>query len=147
VAHYSFDQKLAQYTVGADGTLSPMSTPTVAAGNYSSRVIVSPDGRNVYVANVMDKTVSQYQVGSDGSLTPLASATVAVAGQPFHLSIEPAGHFMYVATKGNAASTTGTSTVNQFLIGSDGSLTPMATPSISVSGTGALNSLIVGGYE
>ena len=59
---------VSQYTIEADGTLSPLTPATVAAGNGPNSVTVEPSGQFAYVANF--STVSQYRVGADGTLSP-----------------------------------------------------------------------------
>ena len=39
---------VSQYTIGADGSLTPMATPTVAAGAVPWSVTVDPNGKYVW---------------------------------------------------------------------------------------------------
>ncbi len=75
---------VVQYAVGTDGLLTPLATPTVAAGNGPVSVVISADGRKAYVANLLENTVAVFDVGSDGSLVAASKTTFAVS-QPYHL--------------------------------------------------------------
>jgi DNA-binding beta-propeller fold protein YncE len=58
-----------QYGVNfVDGSLSPLSQPSVPAGLSPSSVTVSPNGRSVYVA--LRGAIAQYDVSSAGVLSP-----------------------------------------------------------------------------
>ncbi len=110
---------VSQYTIGADGTLTPMSPASVAAGNGPEYVTVDPSGRYVYVANTGDTTLSQYTIGPGGALTPMSQATVHSVNEPTGIAIDPSGKYCYVANEGD-------STIAQYTIGPDGSLTAMS---------------------
>ncbi len=73
---------VSQYTIGADGSLAPMSTATVAAGTGPYSITVDPSGKYAYVVNYNVNNVSQYTIGADGSLTPMSPATVATGSVP-----------------------------------------------------------------
>jgi 6-phosphogluconolactonase (cycloisomerase 2 family) len=122
---------ISQYTIGPNGALTPMLTPTVATGGVNSQLITAdPQGKYVYVSNVSSNTVSQFTIGADGSLTPMTPPTVLMgtgAGilyYPFSITVHPSGKWAYVANnqKGN---------VNQYTIGPNGTLTPMTVPAVA----------------
>lgn len=71
---------VGQYSVATDGTLSPLSPASVAAGNAPASIAIEPGGRYLYVANTNDGTVSQFSIGADGTLAPLSTATVDTSG-------------------------------------------------------------------
>jgi 6-phosphogluconolactonase (cycloisomerase 2 family) len=75
---------VVQYAIGTDGLLTPLATPTVAAGVGPVSVAIGADGRKAYVANLLDSTVAVFDVGSDGSLVAASKVTFAVS-QPYHL--------------------------------------------------------------
>src|SRR2546428_10062227 len=54
---------VSQYTIGADGSLTPMALAVVPAGMNPRSVAVDPSGRYVYVANGASNDVSQYTIG------------------------------------------------------------------------------------
>lgn len=61
----------------AGGTLTPLTTPTIATGVNPKKIAISPNGKYVFVTNNGDNTISTYVVNSTtGLLTP-------VVGSPF----------------------------------------------------------------
>jgi len=71
---------VAQYRITANGTLSPLSPASVAAGNSPVNVAVDLGGHFVYVANNSDSTVSQFAISGTGTLVALAPATIRLGG-------------------------------------------------------------------
>ena len=128
---------VSQYTIGSNGSLTPMGTPTVAAGSSLHSVTVDPSGKYVYVGSYGN--VLQYTVGSNGSLTPMGTPTVAAGSFPLSVTVDPSGKYVYV---GNYLS----NTVSQYTIGSNGSLTPMTTATVA-AGTGPDSVVTVGSYS
>ena len=114
---------LSQYTIGGDGTLAPMSNPTVPAGADPGALVVDPTGRFAYAGNLGDGTVSQYAIGAGGALTPLAPATFSVGGAPVALAIEPTGRFALVSRVGAG----GAGDVLLLAIGAGGALAAVAS--------------------
>jgi 6-phosphogluconolactonase len=126
---------VSQYTVGADGALTPMSPAAVNTGSATSQpnsLIVDPTSAYLYVANAGDNTVSQFNIGASGALT-LAGAPVATGGTyPFSVTVDPTGKFVYVANTGSVPNTpVVTGTISQFAIGALGVLTPIAPGSVA----------------
>jgi DNA-binding beta-propeller fold protein YncE len=70
----------------------------VGAGTSAHDVLVSPDGKDVYVANYNENTISEYERNtSTGSLVALgAQTTVALDSHPHGLAISPDGRTLYV---------------------------------------------------
>jgi YVTN family beta-propeller protein len=65
------------------GTLTALSTPTVATGTYPISIAVNPTGTFAYVANYSSNTVSMYAINTTtGILTALSTPTVATGSQP-----------------------------------------------------------------
>ena len=62
VANFN-SNSVSQYTIGAYGSLTSMTTPTAATGANPYFVTVDPSGRYVYVPNFNGDTVSQYTIG------------------------------------------------------------------------------------
>jgi 6-phosphogluconolactonase (cycloisomerase 2 family) len=73
---------VSQYSIEADGTLSPLAPPTVATGDAPVSVTVDPSGQFAYVASENSSDVSQYRIEADGSLTPLVPAEVDAGRHP-----------------------------------------------------------------
>lgn len=106
--------KLCVYAIGSDGTLS-------AAGSYDTErwpttVTISPDGKNLYVALVVENKVALYSIGSGGTLTLVE--TYATGKAPQRAAVTPDGSFLYVANHDY-------DTLSLFSIGSGGVLTPL----------------------
>ena len=127
---------ISQYTIGPNGALTPMFTPTVPAGGNDTRnIAVDLLGKYIYVSNPTSETVSQFTIGADGSLTSMSTPTILVGplagGQlyyPGSIAVHPSGTWAYVLN-------TQTFDINQYTIGTDGSLTSMTMPTV-VAGSG-----------
>ncbi len=114
---------VSQYTINTDGSLTSMTTPTVATGLAPYCVTAHPSGNYVYVANAGDSTISQYTISADGSLISMMTPTVVSAG-PTSIAIDRAGKHVYAASfAGN--------NISQYTISSDGSLTPMTLATVA----------------
>ncbi|MDP9066654.1 MAG: lactonase family protein, partial [Pseudomonadota bacterium] len=113
-----------QYTIGNDGTLTPMATPFVSAGGKPTRLAIDPTHHFLYVANFSSGNVSQYTIGATGSLTPMTPATVVAGAGANAVTIDASGTHAYVP---NAQA----GTVSQFAIGANGALTPLAPASVA----------------
>ena len=78
-------------------TLTALSPASVTAGEGTVRVVVSPDGKNVYATNreAVPGTISEYSRNAEtGVLTPLA--TVAAGEEPEGVVVSPDGKNVYV---------------------------------------------------
>jgi DNA-binding beta-propeller fold protein YncE len=129
----SGNNTVSQYAVRTDGSMTPMSTPTVATGQTPVSVATDPSGKYIYVANKGDGTVSQYTIGTNGNLTPMSTPTVATGSGPVSVTVDSVGLFVYVTNFNDG-------TVSQYTIGTDGSLTPFSsddTPSAFSTGSGS----------
>lgn len=78
-----------QFNVGTDGSLTPMSTASVAAGatGYAVRVVLDWRGR-AYALNWTEGRIYQYSVGADGALTPMSPAYVAAGTHPSAMVVD-----------------------------------------------------------
>lgn len=79
-----------QFSVAADGTLTPKAPPSVPAGDSPYAIAISPDGSSVYAAN-LGGGISQYAVGPGGNLSPRSPATVSagIAGRDIVVTPSP----------------------------------------------------------
>src|SRR5664280_1436964 len=86
-----------------DGALTALSPPSVEADTGTARVVVSPDGKNVYATNRATTTVSQYSRNTaTGELTALSLAPTVEAGErPEGIVVSPDGSYVYVANSGS----------------------------------------------
>jgi len=126
VTNYFLDGTVSQYTIGANGDLTPMTPATVAAGNGPYSITVDPSGNYVYVTNDIagsSGTVSQYTIDANGALTPMTPATVGTDEGPVSVTVDPSGRYVYVANN--------VGTVSQYTISANGALTSMPTPTVA----------------
>lgn len=111
---------VSQYDVGPDGTLRPMATPSVTAGQWPWRVLLAPSGDAAYLIyqgggqymNPDSAGVATFTVGANGGLTLRYTYTISSVRDA---AIDPSGRFLYVST--------GFNTVQQYSVGGDGTLT------------------------
>jgi DNA-binding beta-propeller fold protein YncE len=84
------DGTVSQFDVGPGGALSPKAPATVATEKSPALLVVSPDGRSVYVTNQTSDTVSEYNIDRrSGALAPKNPASVAAGRNPFGIAITP----------------------------------------------------------
>lgn len=119
-----------QFSIGANGILSAMTTPAVSAGSAPEGLVVHPSGKYAYVTNLNSNTVSQYSIDVSGNLVSMG--TVAAGSDPQQIVIDPTGQYAYVVNMSftdEVPSPNGY--ISQYSIGSNGALTPMATPMVA----------------
>lgn len=120
-----------EFALGADGTLSPLAQPSIAAGINPSALLVVNIGY-VYVVNAGDGSISQYNAAADGTLTAMTPATVTNPGMHTlgttgaTATFDTTGNYLYVVN-------TADDNVAQFSIGGGGQLTPL-TPATVATG-------------
>jgi len=122
------EDSVSQYTIGAIGALTSMSTATVPTGaNPGSNpmgIAVDTLGRYAYVANRDSSSISQYTIGADGALSPMSTPTVTTGLLgPSSITADRLGNSVYVANRFG-------DTVLQFNIGTDGALSLLGTASV-----------------
>ena len=123
---------VSQFTIGADGKLTPMTPASVASGTHPFRITISANGNYAYVANfgtspTPGTSVSQYSIVS-GALVPMTPPADAVTTGNGPLSVSLAGSYAYVTNYFDQ-------TVSQFTLGAGGGLTLSGTPD-KVTGNG-----------
>jgi 6-phosphogluconolactonase len=97
---YEHDAKVAVYDYDASrGALKlrqvmPSLPPRFAGSNLASEILITADGRFLYVANRLHNAVSILGVAADGQLRSIAEAWVH-ADSPRSLCIDPTGTFLY----------------------------------------------------
>ena len=96
---------ISQYTLGADGALTPLSPATVNTGSATSQpnsLIVDPASAYLYVANAGDNTVSQFIIDASSGALTLKGSPVATGGTtPFSVTVDPSGLYVYTANSGS----------------------------------------------
>lgn len=85
------------------GSLSAQQTvSTLPAGfagtNFTSEILVSPSGKNLYAANRLHDTIAIFTIGADGRLTHLGEAST-MADYPCNCCIDPSGNFMFACNR------------------------------------------------
>ncbi len=72
----------------------PSLPPKFAGSNLASEIVMTADGRFLYVANRLHNAVSIFAAGDDGQLRGISEAWVH-ADSPRSLCLDPAGTFLY----------------------------------------------------
>jgi 6-phosphogluconolactonase len=85
------------------GSLKPQQTvsslpPGFTGTNYTSEVMVSPDGRFLYAANRLHDSITIFSISSTGSLTYVGLQST-LGDYPRHFNIEPSGRFLYACNQ------------------------------------------------
>jgi 6-phosphogluconolactonase (cycloisomerase 2 family) len=94
------------YSIGSDGSLTPVSGSPFALGGLGGVATVDPTGRFLYVTG--GPTVGAFKIGSDGSLTPVAGSPFdngpfRAGGAPvFQAITDPQGKFLLLADTENS---------------------------------------------
>ena len=113
--------KVYEFKINNNGTLSRIGAGSIAAGNSPQMIAVDPTGSWAFATNLGGGgSVSQYAVNaSNGTLTGNGSL-VGFSGQPFGIIAHPSGGFIYVTDNQ-------TGLVYAFQIRSDGTLKQIET--------------------
>lgn len=83
---------ILQFLVGNDGSLSPLTPPSVAlTGNFASMVMADPTGSYLYTAGGL--SMAQFAIGGNGTLSPLTPATVSSVGSPYTVTLDSTGTY------------------------------------------------------
>lgn len=109
---------ISSYSVGANGTISPISLGVPTLGNANCWNAVTPDGRYVYVSNAGSSTISGFAVGTNGALTPVGATVVGTnptGSTNLDIAVSRDGKFLFSLNSG-------TGTIGIFAIQQDGSL-------------------------
>jgi 6-phosphogluconolactonase len=90
-----YDGATGKVTPGAAQATAPAGGPT----NYPGEVIVSPDGRFVYVTNRGHNSVAIFAVESDGASLRLIGTPTCGGDWPRHVTLDPTGKLMFVSNQ------------------------------------------------
>jgi 6-phosphogluconolactonase (cycloisomerase 2 family) len=142
VANYdsaSATGSVSQFAIGADGSLTPLSTPTIAAGHGPNGIAANPAAPFVYVVNYSSSDVYEYSIGVGGSLTALGIMPAALNGNAASIALNPTGTYAYVA---NYTYPSNVGSVSQYSVGTGapGALLPLVPATVP---TGSLPNDIV----
>jgi 6-phosphogluconolactonase (cycloisomerase 2 family) len=72
--------------------------PKFAGSNLASEVVLTADGRFLYVSNRLHNAITIFGVGNDGQLRAIAETWVH-ADSPRNICIDPAGTFLYACNQ------------------------------------------------
>ncbi len=140
-----FEGNVSTYGETAAGALTPIQTQS-AGGAAPCWLVITPDNRYVYIANLVSKSISRFRLGTDGRLTLLGvTPTLDVPTFPLvqdnaDLALSRDGRFLYALVQsfygGNI------SRIDEYRIGSGGDLTLLgSTPQNMPAGTAGLAAL------
>ena len=119
---------ISQYTIGADGTLAPMTPASIDEGGAFTDIAVHPAGKWAYavVSKNPGANVVQYTIGANGTLAQTSSALTSYVFTDF-VAIHPSGKYLYV---------TNSISVDQFTIDpTTGALVVMSPASVPAFNT------------
>jgi 6-phosphogluconolactonase (cycloisomerase 2 family) len=91
--------KLWVYTIGSDGSLTPVNQYSTGAGSYGVAVypLGGASGGFVYTADGASNTVSGFSYDGSGNLTPLSGSPFYPKNtKPQGIAIDPQGQYLYV---------------------------------------------------
>ena len=88
--------KAGTLTPGAVVSTRPKPASTV---NNPGEIVVSADGRFVYVTNRGDNTIAVFVTAKGGAALTLVASPACGGKEPRHLAIDPGGRWLYVANQ------------------------------------------------
>jgi 6-phosphogluconolactonase len=91
VAFFHFDPQTG--SLHLEQTISTL-PPGFKGSNFTSEILLSPDGQFLYVANRLKNTVAVFSLNSDGRLKYVGE-TSTMGDYPRNIAIEPGGDFLY----------------------------------------------------
>ncbi|MEV8372533.1 lactonase family protein [Kribbella sp. NPDC056861] len=90
-----YDGATGKVTTGAAQTTVPAGSPT----NYPGEVIVSPDGRFVYLSNRGHNSIAVFAVESGGATLRRIGTPTCGGDWPRHVTLDPTGKLMFVSNQ------------------------------------------------
>lgn len=113
------------YSLGADGSLTPIPGSPFSDGQQIFDLVLSPGGRFLFTTGGFSQTDSAFRASADGSLAPVAGSPFALPDFTSGIAITPGGEFLYTALFISGA-------VDGRRVGANGKLTPVpGTPFIT----------------
>ncbi len=129
---------ISAYSVGADGTLSPIgSSPYADNQTAPCWVDISPDGQYLFTVNTASASVSRFAIAADGSLSLLGSTPITGGAslKSVDIRVAPDGRNAYVVDSG-------TDQVSAFAV-SGGDLTELTSSPIALPAGGVPFGIVV----
>lgn len=115
----AFPGLVSSFSVGADGTLTPVGAPVANDGGAACWIEISHDGTFLFDVNTASASISSYSIGAGGSLTFLQSTgPEELGGGAEDARLSPDGSTLWVVESG-------TNAVAGFTV-NGGTLTPLA---------------------
>jgi len=116
------------------GRLTPRQTistlpPDFAGTNFTSEILVSPDGRFVYAANRLHDSIAWFEIGKAGTLR-LAGEEWTRGDYPRSFNIDPSGRFLYSCNQRADAITSFRIDTERGSLAFTSQYTPVGTPSM-----------------
>ncbi|MEA2297103.1 MAG: hypothetical protein QOF77_39 [Solirubrobacteraceae bacterium] len=125
--------KLSTYATSGSGAITAIDTePT--QGAEACWVVITKDGRYVYVSNTASFTVSRFALGADGRVTLLGLTPTTAGGFPTDMALSADGRLLYVLVPSVMGQPT--SHIDAFRIGAGGGLTLVASTPAGMLPTG-----------
>lgn len=136
---------LYQYTIGTNGALQPMATPSIAVSNHAGSIAVHPNGNYLYVSKrstvLGGGGLVRYAIDGNGALSMASDVSISLpapsslASDVTFMSFDPSGQYLYVATSDT--------TISEFKVGTDFALNPTPVKTITFAANTRINNLIV----
>jgi 6-phosphogluconolactonase (cycloisomerase 2 family) len=132
---------VSQLSIGSSGALAPLTPSSVPCEMRANSLAVDPSGKYLYVVNERGATgasygsISQYTIGADGTLAPMTPATIAADYGPGDVAVHPSGKYVYAITYDYPLGGTKVTSMAQYTIGADGTLTPMSPGAVAITGS------------
>ena len=124
---------MRQFSIEANGALTPIPGAPTDAGRVPSATVVAPDGARVYALNGFSGSgpadISVFSIGVTGLLSPLDTTTAG--SRTSAGAVDPAGTELYATNPEDG-------NVQQFTIASDGKLTASGAPVPTLSEPSAI---------
>jgi 6-phosphogluconolactonase (cycloisomerase 2 family) len=107
--HYAYvtsqDNKVYQYDMNPNTGEIGLSVESFPTEGTPIGLVLSPSGKNAYVANFESNTISQYSIDTNnGQLATItgASPTVISESGPYSITVTPSGKYLYVTNQRNS---------------------------------------------
>ncbi len=128
--------KIYQFALASNGTLAPLTAPSVTAPGNIGQVILDNTGSYLYATIPNLNEVAQYSVAPDGSLTAMATPIIPASTAPYEEAASPDGKWLFVGDQGGFS-------VDSYAIGTSGALTHVGTYSCGNPGCSNVQGLAV----
>jgi 6-phosphogluconolactonase (cycloisomerase 2 family) len=100
-----------------------------AGTDFTSEIMITPDGRFVYAANRLHDSIAWFSIGETGELT-LRGEEWTRGDYPRHFNIDPSGRFLYSCNQRSDAIATFRRDANTGKLTFIGQYTPVGTPAM-----------------